>query len=462
MKIGLVGPSSQQRSLPFNAQRTVNLFPVMDQQGKEIVALYRRPGLTSFSTAGSGPIRGGFGSTKDRVFFVSGSSLYEVDSSGVSTSRGTLLTSTGNVYFDENPTQLFICDGTYGYIFTYATNVLARITDADFPSAGSVTFSNSYFIVSENSTGKFHISAVSDGTSWASEYATAESSPDLLRRVIRALGALWLLGASSFEIWTATSDAVFPFQRVNGSEKPIGIMAPATAIEFMDSLFWVAETKDGSNFVVRTSSFSPEVISTEAIDYAISKATDKENMKAIAYQKEGHGFYILTGGGLETSLVYDTKTKEWHEQAYLNLSGSYETHLASSIVFAFDKHLVGDRRNGNIYYLDEEADDSGTDVTWERVFTHITDEGKLLRFKKLIVGVEPGVGSEAGSDPYVYLRVSKDFGKTWSNSYGAPIGKIGEYDKSVAFTRLGISSQITFKLSGSYNVKTLLCGAYLS
>ena len=49
MKIGLVGPSYQARSLPFNAQRTVNLFPVFDEQGKETAALYGTPGLKLFT-----------------------------------------------------------------------------------------------------------------------------------------------------------------------------------------------------------------------------------------------------------------------------------------------------------------------------------------------------------------------------------------------------------------------------
>jgi hypothetical protein len=78
------------------------------------------------------------------------------------------------------------------------------------------------------------------------------------------------------------------------------------------------------------------------------------------------------------------------------------------------KHLAGDRRNGSIYYLNEDVDDNGTEIRWERIFTHLTDEGKRIRFNKLIIGVEAGVGSETGSDPYIYLYISKDFGKTWS------------------------------------------------
>ncbi len=60
MKIPLVGPSYQQRSIPFDGQRTINLYPVLDQQGKEVSALYGTPGLTLFGTAGTGPIRGLF------------------------------------------------------------------------------------------------------------------------------------------------------------------------------------------------------------------------------------------------------------------------------------------------------------------------------------------------------------------------------------------------------------------
>ena len=66
MKIDLVGPSYQAWSLPFNAERSVNLYPVMDKRGKDVAALYGTPGLSLFGVAGLGQCRGAFASSNGR------------------------------------------------------------------------------------------------------------------------------------------------------------------------------------------------------------------------------------------------------------------------------------------------------------------------------------------------------------------------------------------------------------
>lgn len=465
MKVGLIGPSYEQRSLPFDAQRTINLYPIFDDQGKEIAALYGTPGLSLFCTAGNGPIRKSFSSTNGRAFVVSGQYLYEIDGAGASTNRGTLNTSSGPVTIDENATQLFICDGDDGYALTYSSNAFAVVSDGDFPSAGTVTYVGGYFIVNQNNTGKFFISALNDGTSWAPlDFATAESSPDNLKRVIRAVGQLWLIGNKTTEIWSNTGEASFPFQRISGAETNIGIMAPYSALEFASSLFWVAETAEGRGVVVRATSYTPQRISTEAIEYAISRASAPENIYSWGYQKDGHDFYVLSGGGLDTSLVYDVTTGLWHERAYLELDGTLSTHLGSSCMFCFNKHLVGDRRNGNIYEISESYySDNGNPIPRERTYTHLSSEGKQVRYNKLTVGFEAGVGLQSGqgADPSAMLYMSKDGGKTWSDSYTSTIGAVGDYKRTVSFRRLGIADQMTFRIRVTDPIKVAIIGSYL-
>lgn len=465
MRIGLVGPSYTQRSLPFDAQRTVNLFPVFDEQGKEVAALYGTPGLELFSTAGNGPIRGGFISTNGRAFFVSGDSLYEVTSNGAATFRGLLLTNTGNVTIDENSSQLFVCDQEDGYILTYSTNAFAQVTDADFPSAGTVTFIDGYFIVNQKNTGKFFISALNDGFTWdALDFATAESSPDNLLRVVRAIGQIWLLGNKTSEIWTNTGGSAFPFQKISGAELTTGTMAANTAVEMGSTLYWVGESDEGRGIVYRANGFTPQRVSTEAIEYAISKATDPDNMVAFKYQQDGHEFYILTSGGLETTLVYDITTNMWHERAFLNESGNFEPHIMSCVIFAFGSFLVGDRRNGNIYKMKLDVyNDNGSAIARERIYTHLSDEGRRVRYNKLRIGFESGVGLQTGqgSDPQVLLQLSKDGARTFSDSFSASLGAVGQYRSSVEFRRLGIAEQMTFKIRVTDPVKVAIIGSYL-
>ena len=295
MKIDLVGPSYQAWSSPFNAERTVNLFPVLDTRGKEVAALYGTPGLTLLDTAGAGAIRNCFAAQNGRAFVVSGSTLYEIDSLGVPTSRGSLNQSSGNVSIAENGFQLAICDGTTVYIFTYATNAFASPVTPGYVTAASITFLDSYFIVNKVDTGEMYISAQYDGLT------TAESSPDDLIRVYNAVGQLWLLGSHTSEIWTNTGASAFPFQKISGANLEIGIVAPQTAVAIQEALVWVGEDQFGTGGVYKTTGIRPEKISTEPIETLIQNAPNKDKITAYAYQQQGHSFYVLTGGGLETT-----------------------------------------------------------------------------------------------------------------------------------------------------------------
>lgn len=465
LKVGLVGPSYEQRSLVFDAQRTINLYPVFDPQGKEIAALYGTPGKQLFSTCGAGPVRGCFLSSNGRAFAVSGAGLYEILSDGTSSVLGTLDQSSGIVTIAENLTQMAICDGTSLYILTYATNVFAKVTDPDLPTPiGSVAYIDGYFIVNQTGTGRFYISALNDGTSWnALDFATAESNPDRLKICVNALGQLFLFGDRTTEIWSNTGASDFPFRRISGV-MDVGVLSPFTVVEVSNSILFVGQDRYGNGVVYKTQSFNPSVISTTAIDLRINEATDKENIRAFAYQEEGHTFYMLTGGGLETSLVYDLTTQQWHERAYLNVDGVFEQDLAVDHMFAFGKHLVGDRRNGKIY--EQSLDfysDAGDALAAERVYTHLSDEGKRIRFNALEIGFETGVGLQSGQgyNPTVLFSLSRDGGRTWSDTYPKTIGAAGQYKTKVEYRRLGIAEQMTFKIRITDPVKRAIIGSYL-
>jgi len=443
----------------------VNLYPVAAEQGKETTALYGTPGLDLFATAGNGPIRNCFAATNERSFAVSGSDLYEVLSNGTTSSLGTLDQSSGIVSMAENGFQLAICDGVSVYIFTYATDVFEKVADLDLPTAGTICFIDGYFVINKNDTGSFYISGLYDGTSWdALDFATAESSPDRLVRVYSAIGQLWLFGARTAEIWTNTGDSAFPFERISGAKMEMGCLAPHSVVEFDNSIFWLGTDHNGSGIVYRAQGFTPSRISTSAIERLIQDTADQENIRAYTYQEDGHSFYVITGGSLSTSLVYDLTTQVWHERAYKNEFGEYEQHLANCHMFSFGKHLVGDRRNGKIYDMSIHIfSDNGDYITRERIYTHISDENKRIRYNKLEIGFETGVGLQSGqgSDPMVSLQLSKAGARTWSDEYTTSIGAVGNYRAKAVFRRLGISEIMTFKIKISDPVKVAITGSYL-
>jgi len=465
LRIGLVGSSYQQRSLPWDAQRSVNLFALADKQGAEVSSLLGTPGLSLFSTCGVGPVRGGKASANGRAFFVANNEIYEVSSSGTATSRGTLLTSSGTVTFADNGTQLGVCDGTYGYILTYATNVFAQITDLDFPSpAGAIDFLDGYFIVNQKNTGKFFISAINDGTSWSAlDFATAESSPDNLVRAVNFVGQLGLLGENTLEIWRNTGDSLFPFSRISGAT-PVGTKSPFSVIAIDTSIYWIGSNSQGGGIVYKAQGFTPTRISTDAIERILQADPNPELFVSWTYQQEGHVFLVITGSSLETSLVYDLSTELWHERAFLNTVGAYEQHLGNCCINAFNKILVGSRRDGSIYELSLDVfTDNGSPIQRKRIYTHLLDELKLIRYNTLEVGFETGVGLQtATTAPQASLRISKDGARTWSSFFNTSVGKVGQFDTQVKWRRLGINQQCTFELTYSDPTKVAITGSYLS
>lgn len=466
MKVELVGDSYQAWSVPFNSERTVNLFPVYDKDGVEVAALYGTPGLASFGSIGAGPIRGGFKSKKNgRVFFVSANIVYEVDSSGVGTNRGSLNQSSGNITISENETQLAICDGAAVYIFTYATNNFAQVTDPDLPTSGTITTIDNYFVVNEVDTGKFFISAVGDGTSWAAlDFKSAETSPDKVLRVFNGVGELWCFGENTTELFANTGASDFPFEKVSNGDFDVGILSPFSAQAVGRSIIWLGQDAYGKGRVYETTSINPKPISTPAIDLLIQAATNPEDIVSWVYQEKGRTFYILTGGGLSTSLVCDLETKLWHERAYTNTEGDFEQHRGQCCVFAFSKQIIGDRENGNLYTMDMDTyTDNGDAIVRERICRHLTRERDRIRYSCLEIGVESGVGLQNGngSDPQLALSVSKDGGRTYSNTYTVDIGAAGEYYTTARFRQLGIAEVMTFKLRCSDPVKIALFGSYL-
>jgi len=466
MKIPLAGGSNQQYSLPFNAERSVNLYPIADPRGSDDVSLYGTAGLELFATVGLGAIRGSYSAGNGRAFVVSGSILYEIFSDGTSTNRGSLLGSSGIVTLAENGVQLGICDGQKAYMFTYATNTFAVVTDPDFPaSVGGIAYIDSYFMVNENNTGRWYISALLDGTSWdALDFATAESSPDKLNRAFNFLGYVGLFGDKTLELWRNTGDSLFPFAKVSSST-PIGCEAPYTILSVDTSVYWVGANEQGSGIVYQAQGFTPKRISTEPIEKILQAVAVPAELRSWTYQEQGHTFYAITGSDLETTLVFDLNTQVWHERAWLNPQGAFEQHRGSCVMRAFNKTIVGDRETGEVYEMSLDYFTDNEDyIKRVRVFTHLLDERKDIRYNRLTIGVETGVGLQSGqgSEPLINLRVSKDGARTWSDYYSKSIGAVGKYQQEVTFRRLGISQINTFELSTSEPVKITLTGAYLN
>jgi hypothetical protein len=271
---------------------------------------------------------------------------------------------------------------------------------------------------------------------------------------------LWLFGDTTIEPWNNTGAASFPFARVNSAARlSVGVAAVGTVLELDNTAYWVGKDINGTGIVYRADGFSPQRVSTEAIELRLQSSPSISTLKAMAYQEAGHTFYIITGGGMETALVLDVSTKLWFEWAYLNSFGQYELPLTNALFYAFGKTLALDRLSGKVYHQSSAYySDNGEEIARDRIFTHIFDNGNPFLIKNLTVNFETGVGNTTVADPKVMLHVSRDGGRTFYIYYETFMGKIGEFLSRVVFWRLGRHRQCTFRIRVTDAVKVVITG----
>lgn len=450
--INMVGGSYEMDAVSFDSQRSINLYTIMSESGtsKSPAALRCTAGLLEFTTAGGGAIRGGIESA-GRAFFISGNEFYEVLIDGTTVMHGTLDTAVRNVYLAENPTQIMIIDNLYGYIFNKATNVFTKIANINFPTPSSLTFQDGYFIVTELNSSKYYISSINDGLTWAAlDFTTVEGSPDYLVAVKSDKSNLWAFGTKSVEVYQNTGALNFPFQKISGAFIETGLAATGTIQTLNNTLYWLGSDENGDDIVWAADGYNAVRVSTQAIERKISQGRNIEESYTWVYHERGHAFYMLQIKGLDTTLCLDVATGIWHERVYRNPdTAAYEQHRGSCHVFAFGKHLVGDRETNQIFDMSlNYYSDNGNPMIKRRVFPYVSKQQNMIPHASLEIDMEVGVGlvTGQGSDPQIMMRYSDD-GYTWSSELVKDIGKMGEYNTRVKWNRLGQARNRVYDIS---------------
>jgi hypothetical protein len=456
MKIPFLGGAYEGRSSNVSPETCINLFYEKGISGEALVGTAGSTVFTAGTSTQEAEVRGGI-AYNNLAYFVIGNTLYEINSSGTATSRGTLNTSSGRVSMAHNgvrPTgnqQIFIADGTYGYYYDNSTSTLTQITDSNFVSAKTVTFIDGYFVFNEdNASGKFWVTNSYDASTITStDFATAEGSPDKLLSVLADNRELYLFGERTLEVWYNSGDVDNIFQRYQGGFKEHGCAAPFSPAKFDNSVIWLSRNERGHAQVVRLGeSYMPMVVSTPELNYEFSTYNDVESAFGYSYQHEGHEFYVITFPFDDATWVYDASTQRWHRRAH-NISDvfpsreRYNCHL-----FVFGKHLFGDYNNGNIYELDGTIGTfNGTVVERERTTMAISDEERRVRLANVQLDMEEGIGTEnSTTDDVFWLSYSKDGGHTYSSEVAKNAGSGGNWDTRVIWRRLGIGRNWIFRI----------------
>ena len=459
-------------SLPISAQRTLNLYAEKQVEGaKTKVSIHGDPGITTFATAGEGPIRG-FHMLGGLLYAQSGGWLYSITNAAtpVATQLGGQVSGTGVVSIADNGEELMIANGANGYIYD-TTSGFRLITDTDFVAGNTTAYHSGRFIADQASTNQFAVSDSLDGSSWgALAFATKEAKSDNLLAVLNIKEVLHLLGVGSSELWAYTGAANVPFGRLPGGTLDKGVLAAYATAQEDEAMFMVGSDR----MAHKVSGAQLQRVSQHAIETTWQGYTSVSDCFGLAYPWRGHKFVVFTfpseevGLGDTSSWALDLSTGLWHEKLSYDLNGTpLGRWRGNCAIEAYGKVLIGDSQSGKIGYLDGTVFTEFGDPTYARAVSPPYSAGeKRLFTSRFGLDIEAGVGlsSGQGSDPQVMLDISDDGGRTFGPLQPwASMGAQGANKTRVKWDRLGSTEPggtRVFGITISDPVKRTILGAF--
>ncbi len=442
------------KSLPLSAQRMVNAYVEREPaDAKSQTPIFGVPGLTLFSTCGSGPIRG-MRMMGGVLYVVSGQTLYSVDPTGNATILGGSIPGSNVVCMTDNGTQLLIVNGTSGFVYATATG-FQIITSSNFHSSTSATFFDNYFVLSWDGTNKYFISGSLDGTSYnGADFASAEVAPDYVLAIVNQQENLLIFGQTTIETWYDAGSVNFPFQRIDGGTIERGCAAALTPVKEDNSVFFLGDDR----IFYRLDGTIPRRVSQHAIEDAWQNYKVVSDAYCFSYTWEGHKFINIIFPTANASWIYDISTGYWHERESWDLNNnSYGRWRGAWAINAYNKILVGDRYSGQVGYLDDvAATEFGNTLQAYLVGPVMHNDRNRLFHSRFELDIEAGVGNanDPGSDPQIMLDWSDDGGRSFkSPQRWQSMGKIGAYSQRLRWLRLGQSRQRMYRVTISDPVR---------
>jgi hypothetical protein len=437
-EVRIIGPSAHLPDARRASQRSVNLYMSRGEGVGEdrSLVLASCPGAKVF-LAMSALIRGSYQSA-GRWFVVSGDKLYEVWATGVSTERGTLLTSSGYVSMRAGQGQLVLVDGNNGYVLNLTTNAFARITDVDWLGSRWVSELDGFYIFVRPDSDQFYVSAIDDGANIdALDFSTADAKPDKIvtQRVHKR--ELYLFGETSTEIWINSGGLDFPFTRYNSTPIDIGCVGLRAAINTLDSLMFVGRSDSGQGYVYELQGHQPVRISTEAVESALAQCEDISRVTMWTYHTVGAEFVGINAPGMPITWVYDTSTRQWHERGQL-VDGEWSAFPAEQVTHLDGVHYA---INESTIYTLEGTNIAGEPLTRERTMPHLVLPSlDPINYKALELACLTGSGGN------ITLEISNDGGRTYGPPLQRSLGATGRYMQRTRWLGLGTAFDRVFRL----------------
>jgi len=463
-----LGGSYQAQAPTADVARTVNLYPenLQDQGATARKVLLPTPGVTAITTAVTGAGRAHF-AMASREFYIIGNTLYEIDSTDVVTTHGTVAVDTNPATISSNGdagNQLFITSGGNGYNFDLGTDTLTQIAALN-GKATQGGYLDGYFIALDANTATIYISNLLDGTTWdtGTDFAQRSLAPDPWKAMQVVGRYVWLFGEYTTEIWQDTG-ARFPLAPFPGVLLNNGIAAPFSASIVGSDLVWLAQSRSGKVSVQRASGVAPQTISTYPLENQISGYVNFSMAISDSYSEAGHTFYMLNFDRAGITHAWDAETNEWCDRGTWDPDQrDYVAWRPRFYAFAQGEHRILDSSGGILYRMgaDLTTDVDGLAIRRLRRAPAIESENKRIVYPYFELDLERGLGTSGqAEDPQVMLRISNDGGKTWGAEQWRSAGKTGEYSARVKWNRCGQGRRRVWEVAMTDPIAWKITGAY--
>ncbi len=503
-------------------EKTVNWYCTPNESKEEqkfTIALDPFPGNARFSALPvpppfNQPCRGLL-ELQGVAYGVNGDAVFSIRENGTYVLLGRVQNDQRPVSMVANGThQIFIASAGQGYVLpagsAHVPNSMVGV-DSGFQGAAMATFQDGYVLVIKPNSNQYQISGtddipLGDARKWSAAKVSVQAGmADNLRAIISSREYVRLLGDRRSQVhYNIGNSGIggFPFQIYNATFIETGIEAPFSLADLGDALMWIGKDKRGTRACWHDRGFSPQRVSTFAVEAAWKKYARIDDARAFAFIWEGHLMYQISFPSAKVAIsnfpigspttyfgatwVYDATASEllekpvWVERSYQMAQGFATARSEQYHCYCYDRHLVGsvglDGNPGAVYQLSAtQGWDSGVALDLEsqdhrpiirdRITPHIWQAGsKRLVINKIGFSLSVGVGldgTQQGTDPQLMLRWSKDGGNTWGAERELAVGHIGEYEKLVYLNRLGYARDFVVWLRCSEPVYWSVLGASL-
>lgn len=438
MKLPLPIASYRLPSPSASSARLVNCFiePAPKDSPKGRAILRRAPGIRSWITVGTGPIRGAV-VMAGLLYVLSGSELWAVQSNGTTTQITGTVPGSERVRISTNGFDLFIVRpfDNSGYVSDGIT--VTQELDATFTGWGAadVDFIDGFLVFRRPNSQQFFNSGLNAVTFNGLDIASAEGAPDNLNGMIVDHREIFLTGETSSEIWyNAGQSPGSPFARSPNGLLEIGSGASYSLAKQDNTAWWLANDLTFR----KLNGLTPQRVSQFGIDAVVERLSKTDDCFALPYRQEGHEFIAWTFPFAGRTLVFDASTGEWHERESLG----YSRWRPNVIIGVYGKQIAGDSESGQLGYIDPDTHEEWGEpqrVVWTHQSVYAENNLASHRRYELVLNSGHGVTVGQGQNPLATLKVSDDGGETFRTLPTRSLGKLGHYRVRVPWWNLGSS-----------------------